>query len=58
MWSVQSEKMNKQQSEKKERVNYFINKSYKDKFKQVCQKHGMIISVVVENSIKRFVDGR
>ncbi len=57
MWSVQSEKINKQQNEK-ERVNYFISKTYKDKFKQVCQKHGMIMSVVVENAIKRFVDSR
>ncbi len=50
--------MIKQQREKKERVNYFNNQSHKDKFKQVCQKHGMIMSDGVENSIKRFVDGR
>ena len=57
MWSVQEEKINKQYNEK-ERVNYFISKNYKDKFKQVCQKHGLIMSVVIENAIKRFVDSR
>ena len=55
MWAIQQEKINKQYNEK-ERVNYFISKNYKDKFKQVCQKHGLIMSVVVENAIKRFVD--
>ena len=57
MWSVESENMNKQLNEK-ERVNYFISKNYKNRFKEVCQKHGMIMSVVVENAIKRFVDSR
>ena len=57
MWSVESENMNKQLNEK-ERVNYFISKNYKSRFKEVCQKHGMIMSVVVENAIKRFVDSR
>ena len=57
MWSVQEEKINKQYNEK-ERVNYFISKNYKDKFKEVCQKHGLIMSVVIENAIKRFVDSR
>ena len=57
MWSVQEEKINKQYNEK-ERVNYFISKNYNNKFKQVCQKHGLIMSVVVENAIKRFVDSR
>ena len=57
MWSVQEEKINKKYNEK-ERVNYFISKNYKNKFKQVCQKHGLIMSVVIENAIKRFVDSR
>ncbi len=57
MWAIQEEKINKRYNEK-ERVNYFISKNYKDKFKQVCQKHGLIMSVVVENAIKRFVDSR
>ena len=57
MWSVESENMNKQLNDK-ERVNYFISKNYKNRFKEVCQKHGMIMSVVVENAIKRFVDSR
>jgi len=57
MWSVESENMNKQLNEK-ERVNYFISKNYKKRFKEVCQKHGMIMSVVVDNAIKRFVDSR
>jgi len=57
MWSVESENMNKQLNEK-ERVNYFISKNYKNRFKEVCQKHGMIMSVVVDNAIKRFVDSR
>ena len=57
MWSVQEEKINKQYNEK-ERVNYFISKNYKNKFKEVCKKHGLILSVVIENAIKRFVDSR
>ena len=57
MWSIQEEKMNKQYNEK-ERVNYFISKNYKNEFKEVCQKHGLIMSVVVENAIKRFVESR
>jgi hypothetical protein len=57
MWAIQEEKMNKQYNEK-ERVNYLISKNYKDKFKVVCQKHGLIMSVVIENAIKRFVDSR
>ena len=57
MWSVQEEKINKQYNEK-ERVNYFISKNYKNKFKEVCQKNGLIMSVFVENAIKRFVDSR
>ena len=57
MWAIQEEKINKKYNEK-ERVNYLISKNYKDKFKVVCQKHGLIMSVVIENAIKRFVDSR
>jgi len=37
MWAIQQEKINKQYNEK-ERVNYFISRNYKDKFKQVLSK--------------------
>ena len=40
----------------KKRVNYTINKHTIDRFKQLCQKRGWIMSVVVENNIKRLVD--
>ena len=53
MWSVQSDKIMKQN---KKRVNYTINKHTIDRFKQLCQKRGWIMSVVVENNIKRLVD--
>ena len=56
MWSTQSEKIIKQY--KKERVNFLINKDYRNKFKELCQKNGMIMSVFIENAIKRFVDSR
>jgi predicted DNA-binding protein len=57
MWSVQSEKM-KQVKIKKERVNFVISKEYRERFKNLCHKNGLIMSVFVENAIKRFVDSR
>ena len=57
MWTAQSEKIMKQ-NKKKERVNFLINKYYRSKFKELCQKNGMIMSVFVENAIRRFVDSR
>ena len=57
MWSVQSEKIMKQNN-KKERVNYLISKEYRNRFKELCNKNGLIMSVFVENAIKRFVDSR
>ena len=57
MWSVQSEKIMKQ-NKKKERVNYLISKEYRNRFKELCNKNGLIMSVFVENAIKRFVDSR
>ena len=55
MWTAQSEKIIKQNN-KKERVNFLISKDYRNRFKQLCQKRGWIMSVVVENNIKRLVD--
>ena len=52
MWSVQSDKI----KQHKKRVNYTINKHTIDRFKQLCQKRGWIMSVVVENNIKRVVN--
>ena len=52
MWSVQSDKI----KQHKKRVNYTINKHTIDRFKQLCQKLGWIMSVVVENDIKRLAD--
>ena len=57
MWSVQSERIQKQNSEK-ERVNFLIDKDYRKRFKQLCNKEGWIMSVIVENSIKRLVNSR
>jgi len=57
MWSVQSEKIIKQKNEKK-RVNFFLSKEYTNRFKELCNKNGLIMSVFVENAIRRFVDGR
>lgn len=54
-WSVTSEKIQKQKN-KKERVNFLINKDYRNRFKELCQKRGWIMSVVVENNIRRLVD--
>ena len=55
MWSVQSDKIMKQ-NKKKERVNFVISKEYRERFKLLCQKRGWIMSVVIENNIKRLVD--
>ena len=52
MRSVQSDKIKKH----KKRVNYTINKQTIDRFKQLCQKRGWIMSVVIENNIKRLID--
>ena len=57
MWSVQSNKIMKQ-NKKKERVNFLISKDYRNRFKELCNKNGLIMSVFVENAIKRFVDSR
>jgi len=57
MWTAQSEKILKQKT-KKERVNFLISKEYRDRFKFLCQKNGLIMSVFIENAIRRFVDGR
>ena len=57
MWSVQSEKM-KRVKIKKERVNFLISKDYRNRFKELCNKNGLIMSVFVENAIRRFVDSR
>jgi len=57
MWSVQSDKI-KQVKIRKERVNFLINKDYRNRFKELCQKNGLIMSVFVENAIRRYVDGR
>ena len=43
---------------KKERVNFVISKEYRGRFRELCQKNGMIMSVFVENAIRRYVDGR
>ena len=57
MWSVQSEKIIKQKV-KKERVNFLISKEYRNRFKELCNKNGLIMSVFVENAIRRYVDRR
>jgi hypothetical protein len=57
MWTAQSEKILKQKT-KKERVNFLISKEYRDRFKILCQKNGLIMSVFIENAIRRFLDGR
>jgi hypothetical protein len=57
MWSVQSEKIIKQKV-KKERVNFLISKEYRNRFKELCNKNGLIMSVFVENAIRRYVDSR
>ena len=55
MWTAQSDKIMKQNN-KKERVNFLISKDYRNRFKQLCQKRGWIMSVVVENNLKKLVD--
>ena len=55
MWSVQSDKIMKQ-NKKKERVNFVILKEYRERFKLLCQKRGWIMSVVIENNINRIID--
>ena len=40
-----------------ESVNYTINKHTIDRFKQLCQKRGWIMSIVIENNIKRLLEG-
>jgi len=35
-----------------------ISKEYRNRFKELCNKNGLIMSVFVENAIRRFVDGR
>ena len=55
MWSVQSERIQKQNSEK-ERVNFLIDKDYRKRFKQLCKKRGWIMSVIVENNIRRLLN--
>ena len=57
MWTAQSEKI-KQVKIRKERVNFLISKEYRERFKLLCQKNGMIMSVFVENAIRRYVDSR
>ena len=57
MWTEKSEKIMKQ-NKKKERVNFLISKEYRNRFKELCNKNGLIMSVFVENAIRRFVDGR
>ena len=57
MWSVQSDKIMKQ-NKKKERVNFLISTDYRNRFKELCNKNGLIMSVFVENAIKRYLDGR
>ena len=51
-WSVQSEKIKKEEVEKV-RVNYLINKSLSKQFKDLCNRKGWIMSAVIEQSIKR-----
>ena len=50
--AVQSDKI----TQHKKRRNYTINKHTIDRFKQLCQKKGLVMSVVVENNIRRIID--
>ena len=54
MWSVQSEKI----KQEKERVNFIISKHYRVRSRDICKRNGIIMSVFIENAIKRYVDGR
>ena len=51
-WSVQSEKIKKEEVEKV-RVNYLINENISKQFKDLCNRKGWIMSAVIEHSIKR-----
>ena len=57
MWTAQSEKIIKQNN-KKERVNYTINKHTIDRFKVVADKDMRKMSNIVENLIRRYVESR
>ena len=57
MWTAQSEKIMKQNN-KKERVNYTINKHTTDRFKIVADKDMRKMSNIVENLIRRYVESR
>ena len=57
MWTAQSEKIIKQNN-KKERVNYTINKHTIDRFKIVADKDMRKMSNIVENLIRRYVESR
>jgi len=54
MWSVQSEKI----KQEKERVNLIISKHYRERFRDICKRNGIIMSVFIEKAIKRYVEGR
>ena len=48
MWSVQSDKI----KQNKKRVNYTNSTNIRiDRFKELCNKNGLIMSVFVENAI-------
>ncbi len=48
--------MRKTSDKTKERVNFLINKKTRERFKKVCEKEGMIMSVVVERAINEFCE--
>jgi len=56
MWSVQADKERNNKSNKV-RVNFLLDESYRKRFKELCQKRGWIISTIVQNNIRRLVDG-
>jgi len=43
---------------KKRKVSFLISKEYRGRFRELCQKNEIIMSVFIENAIKRFVDSR
>ena len=43
MWSIQSEKIKQQ----KERVNFIISKHYRERFRDICKRNGIIMSVFI-----------
>ena len=55
MWSVQPDK-EKNNKSNKVRVNFLLDESYRKRFKELCQKRGWIMSVIIENKIKRLID--